>query len=391
MEIGEKDKMYFCKLGFVGASVLLGCWAVVQANPASLGAQHENLLAAEAAPSDNDASIQDELLSRSARCTTPSGIPGVCRSFIDCAFRGAKSEGNCGFLGLSVCCIPNLGENSTVSCKKSTSIEEAVFLRPVRNNPADEGMCSLTITPSNDTCQLRLDFTQFSLAQPDLEGVCATSYLTVTGGSTIPKICGDNDGQHMFVDVTPGTDVVLEVTSGSDDDKWNIKATQLSCSSDDLSPTDCLQYFTDTSGTITSFNYDDSSELETFQLSDQSYNICIKEQEGFCSITFAQAEDSPFSVSLDSEALPPSLPPLPLVDGDCTTDYIELPGATITDNSNIGGNPTTADSFCGLAFPGATSTAQPYMLKFVSDENEGPAGDSYNKGFRLDYTLNACE
>ncbi|KAF2357727.1 CUB domain [Trinorchestia longiramus] len=335
--------MYFCKLGFVGASVLLGCWAVVQASPASLGAQYENLLAAEAAPSDNYASIQDR--------TAP-----------------------------------------TQSCNSRTSSQETTFTNPSYPNAQTTavGACSMTVSAGSNTCQLRLDLSEFSLAQPDGEGVCATSYLTVTGNPTVPRICGENAGQHLYVDVTSGTNVVLDVISQSANEKWSIKVTQIPCNSANRAPTGCLQYFTTTSGTISSFNYDSSTTTGGNHLSGQSYGVCIKGQSGYCSITYSQPLGSGFSLTFNPSAQAPNLPPLPLVNGNCTTDYIIIPGATITDSSNIAGSPSTADRFCGLAFPGATSSIQPFNLNFVSNAAENTDGDVDNKGFQLDYTLNRC-
>ncbi|KAF2344298.1 hypothetical protein FHG87_024946 [Trinorchestia longiramus] len=64
---------------------------------------------------------------------------------------------------------------------------------------------------------------------------------------------------NLYVDVTSGTNVVLDVISQSVDEKWSIKVTQIPCNSADRAPTGCLQYFTTTSGTISSFNYDSST------------------------------------------------------------------------------------------------------------------------------------
>ncbi|KAF2354612.1 CUB domain [Trinorchestia longiramus] len=384
--------MYFCKLGFVGASVLLGCWAVVQASPASLGAQRENSLAAKVAPSDNDASIQNRFFIQISpeQCTGSSGETGICRSSKDCAKKGGQSVGKCSLFNLGVCCVSET--SSTQTCNSRTSSQEATFVNPDYPNVQTTavGACSMTVSAGSNTCQLRLDMTEFSLAQPDGEGVCATSYLTVTGGSTVPRICGENAGQHMYVDVTSGGDIALNVAAQSSDEKWSIKVTQIPCNSADRAPTGCLQYFTTTSGTISSFNYDSSTTTKILHLSDQSYGVCIKSQSGYCSITYSQTPGSDFSLTFDPNVLPPSISPPPFVDTDCTTDYIIIPAATITDNSGFvaAPAPTTASSFCGLAFPGATTSFRPYILNFVSDGNEG--GDIGNKGFQLDYTLNSC-
>jgi hypothetical protein len=45
--------------------------------------------------------------------------------------------------------------------------------------------------------QLRIDFLDFTIAQPDVSGNCIDDYLEITG-STFPvhKICGENSDQH---------------------------------------------------------------------------------------------------------------------------------------------------------------------------------------------------
>jgi hypothetical protein len=45
--------------------------------------------------------------------------------------------------------------------------------------------------------QLRVDFLDFDLAQPDVRGQCVDDYLEVIDSITVvPKICGENSDQH---------------------------------------------------------------------------------------------------------------------------------------------------------------------------------------------------
>ena len=57
--------------------------------------------------------------------------------------------------------------------------------------------------------------------------------------------------------------------------KFNIKFSQIECGSDMLAPPNCLQYFTGLEGTIKSFNFD-----ESVHLADQYYDICIRTDAG---------------------------------------------------------------------------------------------------------------
>ena len=48
----------------------------------------------------------------------------------------------------------------------------------------------------------RLDFDNFVTASPDaVDQNCVTDQLVVSGGSTIPPICGTNTGQHSELDI----------------------------------------------------------------------------------------------------------------------------------------------------------------------------------------------
>ena len=44
--------------------------------------------------------------------------------------------------------------------------------------------------------QLRLDFHDVHLAQPNTGSKCVEDVLQITGGSTVPILCGDNSGHH---------------------------------------------------------------------------------------------------------------------------------------------------------------------------------------------------
>lgn len=58
--------------------------------------------------------------------------------------------------------------------------------------------CGITVNRCNSNiCQLRIDFLEFTLSQPNASGVCDNDFLLVTGGATsVPRICGDNSNQH---------------------------------------------------------------------------------------------------------------------------------------------------------------------------------------------------
>lgn len=92
----------------------------------------------------------------------------------------------------------------------------------------------MTIQKCNDgICQVRIDFLSLSLSQPNATGVCDTDALTVTGGAgPVPIICGENTGQHIYVDFNGNETIQLIVTAAAGQSlarNWNFRVTQIAC------------------------------------------------------------------------------------------------------------------------------------------------------------------
>nr|XP_053655933.1 uncharacterized protein LOC128704818 [Cherax quadricarinatus] len=220
----------------------------------------------------------------------------------------------------------------------------------------------------------------------------------VTGGmSSVPIICGYNSGQHFYYDVDPdGGHVKLTIDRSNITllATWDIVIAQISCGSRYRAPEGCLQYYTATVGTISSFNFLPSNTplppgAEIVQLANQDYGVCIKRADDYCGIIYDRNTndgDYSFTLSGDTNTL------LPYLIGtfeansrneDCTTDYVVIPGGRYTMYAN---DITTfpADRYCGLGFPyTVTTTAQPFVLYFKTDGDE--LLDNCNRGFSLNY------
>ena len=96
--------------------------------------------------------------------------------------------------------------------------------------------CSLTVQPcSSAVCQLRIDFLDLSLAPPNGDGTCNTDILSITGGaSQVPPICGENTGQHVYVDFDGTSSITITVTatpSYTFARNWHLKVSQINCDS----------------------------------------------------------------------------------------------------------------------------------------------------------------
>lgn len=58
--------------------------------------------------------------------------------------------------------------------------------------------CPITVQKvDSNICQYRLDFEEFTLAQPEpIDHICESDVFVVAGGRPVPPICGENAGQH---------------------------------------------------------------------------------------------------------------------------------------------------------------------------------------------------
>lgn len=143
-------------------------------------------------------------------------------------------------------------------------------------------------------------------------------------------------------------------------------------------PMGCLQYFTQPSGIIESFNFGQ-------YLNNMDYSICIQRQPDTCRVVFTSSD---YDWSLNGVGVSGSSSGVG--DQDCARDYLLIPGASRT------GDGFTYDRYCGgrlnyyrgqtLSAPVVIKTAGPIVLRFHSD---GHYEGLNNGGFRLQYDQSA--
>ena len=241
---------------------------------------------------------------------------GTCYTADECESKNGVSSGSCAD-GFGVCCT------FSATCGSSTSENCTYF----ESTGSESGSCSIDICRCSDNiCQLRLDFNQFVISGPSTdsttiglavagsatdiaagvpvtaESQCLTDTFTVSNpGSRTPSvICGDNTGQHLYVDVCGETCNQLTFQLGNmgmgtalATRNWNIKITQYSCDYENLAPDGCDQYFFGANtGTVESFNFAGGQHL-----ANQDQNICIRRERGNCRICWTTAEMGDFMVS----------------------------------------------------------------------------------------------
>ena len=88
--------------------------------------------------------------------------------------------------------------------------------------------------------------------------------------------------------------------------EWSMKIYQYECSSPNLAPSGCLQYFTAASGQFQSFNYRPNIR-ETqgdgpSHLANLNYAVCFRIENGFCGIKYGQVTSDTFSFTISGDA-----------------------------------------------------------------------------------------
>ncbi|XP_075219132.1 uncharacterized protein LOC142323420 [Lycorma delicatula] len=247
-------------------------------------------------------------------CTDGSdNMYGTCYHYVECNRLGGKAKGSCA-QGHGVCCYVEL------TCGHRTNANAAYFTGGSFFNTSEQGVygCSLVIDKSDPSVkQLRLDFVNFQIAGP-LDGNCQIDRFIVSGqnyNNILPEICGDNNGQHIYIDVDAvlGPVMLAVLSSGANGlpETFSIHIQQLREKSVLLAPSNCLQYHLTTSGVIKSFNYQNnfSAVIRPGYMNKLNYAVCIKKQSGYCEVTYSnKAKNGTEMVfelnNLDDEGIP---------------------------------------------------------------------------------------
>jgi len=339
-------------------------------------------------------------------CRSQSGSRnGTCYTTTECTNKGGTASGNCA-AGFGVCCLFVFNSASTSITENCTYIQNPNF-------PSAYGSTSTISWTVNkcalDICFLRFDFETFTTAGPtatdDSNGCPDTFAVTASpSGFVTPTICGENAGQHIYVDVgldsgaTAKLDFTFSTTVTTISRSWEIKVTQIECSSISK-PYDsgCLQYFTGTTGRLTSFNFDQSSTTLFAHLPSQNQNICIRQEAGFCCVQYNVCSDT------NSWAFHNADPAVSAIGTECTVDYVEILGIAYTCEST-----QLNTRLCGPVFhiyKGATvangnamslcDCTRPFTVQFVTNAANialSPAAIATHpqRGFCLEYTQVGC-
>ncbi|KAK0081836.1 hypothetical protein PV326_007475 [Microctonus aethiopoides] len=340
-----------------------------------------------------------------SECSGTNAFNGTCFTRKECANYGGSIAGTCANK-LGVCCT------FRKECGTITNSNNTYFVNPNYYSSYQGGeRCMITVYPcTTDICQLRLDFLEFSLSQPNASGVCDNDFLLIAGAArTYPRFCGENAGQHVYVEFNGANPIIISIDTNVDYSfarKWNLRIQQIGCDSPWQAPNGCLQYYNMISGTVTSFNYGTTTNPRrryfplnfpfpgTRQIQNLNYGVCIDVALGYCGIEWSQLDSNSFSISGDSGNIDSAAGIDSSVSGaECDHNYVIIP------NPFADGIRYTTDRFCGNAFQTKTSSTTPFVLTVVTnpDPNENAPSspiaiqrDIGNRGFTLKYRQITC-
>uniref|UniRef100_A0A1I8NRK2 CUB domain-containing protein n=1 Tax=Stomoxys calcitrans TaxID=35570 RepID=A0A1I8NRK2_STOCA len=310
---------------------------------------------------------------------------------------------------------------TSLQCNANSKLKRIVIKNPANIN---QDNCVYHILPhSSNVCQLLIEFQQFELEPPtyraDVHTLECEDHLAVGDF----HLCGHNTGQHLYLpfNVAKGTKEIALAFSLANrwpQSKWNLVVTQLECSKankrmsfsslwnmgdnmglqnmrtlftaptfakticpkvneDILAPAGCNQYYTQPTGTIRSFNYQENAA--SYYLPNMNYVVCIKAGPD---ATMIEYQASKFSMSLE-------LPSLPGYDGDCHSyiqtdgrreDYLMIPQSHVANSVNI-----VPTYYCGTSLQTRPSliASAPFIMYFSSDSFT----DETETGFSINYRI----
>ncbi|XP_076311022.1 uncharacterized protein LOC143225461 [Tachypleus tridentatus] len=318
---------------------------------------------------------------QNTNCIGSNGLEGICLSTAECSNRRGSRIGNCAN-GFGACCLEKF------TCGNTTTKNETVFVH--RNYPLDgendTDTCQVTIEKVKDVCQLRLDFLEFSLGQPDKNGQCTTDSFMVrtTIGEKLPVLCGDNIGQHLYVDLGRGSanPVVLSVVSNGNNvtRRWKIKISMIKCNSLDMAPPGCLQYHRKSNDLVRSFNWGPKINGKVRYLSNLRYTVCTRVEENFCAIKWETETPKSFAWGLPANRGGQG--------ADCNEDDFIGISQGSSDGLVVG-----EDRFCGIKLIDNNviiTKARPFLLLVKSNSNTAMNNKYSENGFSLRYTQLPC-
>eukprot|EP00094_Tigriopus_californicus_P006433 TCALIF_06195-PA protein Name:"Protein of unknown function" AED:0.07 eAED:0.07 QI:54/1/0.8/1/0.25/0.2/5/152/356 len=253
------------------------------------------------------------------QCTSIIGRNGTCYTTEECSQRNGVAEGECAN-GLGVCCIFQI-----TTCGGNV-IENCTTVRGTRFNGQ---VCEFNLEEcSSNICFFRLDFDSLTLGSTlASNGDCSSDTISFSSPS-VPLLCGSLSGQHIYLPASIVTDDSFSLNFGLSTasplaNAYQIQVKQIPCGQSFTPPFGCNQFFFgQLTGQFESYNYMMGTG---YHLNNQNYDICIRTEEGICSIAYVAFPGiQGFAFGPDS-----FLGKMESVNGvkECTADYVLVPNS----------------------------------------------------------------
>ncbi|GLH09072.1 Uncharacterized protein GBIM_14206, partial [Gryllus bimaculatus] len=118
---------------------------------------------------------------------------------------------------------------------------------------------------------------EYLTGQPNRKtGICDSDIFVISGGpGPDVRICGMNNGQHIYYDIDTVQDpikIMINMSQPNIGRFWEIKITQLEFQQ--RAPSGCLQYHREASGIIQTMNF----AVNGRHLANQDYKICMRQE-----------------------------------------------------------------------------------------------------------------
>ena len=226
------------------------------------------------------------LFNKSPCVSTVSARVGTCLKEAECQESHGLSDGKCA-LSLGVCCT------QAFQCGSFILGNVSLITSPGYPTPSKKSdVCEFIVNKSPAVGQIRLDFEDFDIAGVDDEGKCSQDVFEIEGanpGFKIPRICGMNRGQHLYIPVDQ-TAILSQVklrfvfSTAPAERLFKLRITQLGLDHPVRAPAGCLQYFTGLNGSVSSFNFEHVKNVGIKTIKGLNYGVCFRQEAGFCSV-----------------------------------------------------------------------------------------------------------
>ena len=121
-----------------------------------------------------------------------------------------------------------------------------------------------------------------------------------------PAICGTSTGHHMYVHLgsTSANTAELKVTvaASASTAKWNILTRQVECNSEWTAPDGCAMWLTGITNSWSMYGYKEG-QTGVEHIPNHNYNVCIRQEEGYCAIRHEVQTSTSFELSSDTNVL----------------------------------------------------------------------------------------